>query len=266
MKLRERYQTFIQLYRNRYAAKPEFKPKQLDSQQQAWLEELRVKGAVMIPNFLSDSECDNIKDSISVSIQEFKNNQTHLDEKEQSKFGYDMPSGFSVWKDVHESDFRIIKSEKQNPLIARFNQDTRLSDLGTNYLKADLHVKFTMCNRLEYRPKNLGSGGGWHRDMMYKRGFKAMVYLTDVDEKSGPFQFIPGSSASNFHLANVLKVDQYQFSHEEVLGIIGGDEQKIFSCIAPKGTLLIFETNMIHRGKPISEGHSRFAMTNYYNW
>lgn len=266
MKIREVYHTMLQLYRNRYAGKQTFVHREMNSLHSNWLRELQVKGAVMIPNFLSDSVCDEIISSIEFAISDFKKEQDEVVKSvEKTKFGWERPAGYSVWKDEHESDFRVFHAEKLNSEIQKFYSNQDLLDIGSEYLQTDLHMKFTMCGRLEYKPENLGSGGGWHRDMKFRRGFKAMVYLTDVDENSGPFQFLPGSSSANYHLTHVLEKEQYQYTHKEVLSFLKGDESKIMSCVAPKGTLLIFETNLIHRGKPIDQGRSRFAMTNYYN-
>lgn len=266
MKIKEKIQLVKQLYRNRYASKWTYSPQSLDDTQKAWLRELQAKGAVMIPNFFTPEQCDEVKSVIDQQLAHFQANKEEILKIKGDKFGRELPSGITVWTDKEESDFRIFNAEKLNDTIHWYNQTNKHTAVGTEYLKANLEVRSTMCNRVTFKPANLGSGGGWHRDMTYKRGFKAMVYLTDVDAQSGPFQFIPRSADLNYHFAHLLKVDQYQFSHEEVLGFVGGNENQIVSCIAPKGTLLLFETNMIHRGKPLDEGKIRYAMTNYYNF
>ena len=47
--------------------------------------------------------------------------------------------------------------------------------------------------RVEGTPGNSGSGGSWHRDSI-KKQFKAFLFISDVDDKSGPFQFFPKSN------------------------------------------------------------------------
>lgn len=254
-----------QIYRNRYAVKPTYTAQRLDETQRKWLSELQKNGAVIIPDFFSSEQCDEVKAVIDQHQASFQTNKESILKIPATKFGRELDSGIMVWTDNEESDFRIFNAEKLNDTIRWYNETHLHTDVGTEYLKANLEVRSTMCNRVTYKPSNLGSGGGWHRDMTYRRGFKAMVYLTDVDAQSGPFQFIPRSADVNYHFSHLLKVDQYQFTHQEVLDFIGGDENQIVSCIAPKGTLLLFETNMIHRGKPLNEGRVRYAMTNYYN-
>lgn len=42
-----------------------------------------------------------------------------------------------------------------------------------------------MANKVSYTDKNLGSGGGWHRDTVTRRQLKFLMYLNDVDENAG---------------------------------------------------------------------------------
>ena len=49
------------------------------------------------------------------------------------------------------------------------------------------------------------SGGGWHRDHHFEL-FKVMVYLSDVNEKNGPFSYIEKShSKITFHVCKKIK-------------------------------------------------------------
>ena len=75
-------------------------------------------------------------------------------------------------------------------------------------------------------------------------------------------EFIPKSSSAMFHLVKTGIPDKYQFTHQEVLHAAGSEKQ-IVEAIGSAGTLVIFDTNCIHRGKPIESG-TRYAITNYY--
>ena len=51
-----------------------------------------------------------------------------------------------------------------------------------------------MINKLVYEEGIIkNSGGGWHRDA-HDCQFKVLMYLSDVNEKNGCFQFITNSS------------------------------------------------------------------------
>ena len=255
----------LQLYRNRYTApKPSHLP-ELNAKQKGWLHDLRTNGVAVIPGYFSKEECAYMRNLLDTRIEDFKQNHQHDVDAKPPKFGWPTPHGYDVWFDRHQSDYRIVKAEKMDALVARFHNDPELVAVGAHYLNADLKVKHTMATRVQFKEANLGSGGGWHRDMVYRRGFKGMIYLTDVDTHTGPFQYIPHSDNASYHLFKSNTPEQYQFSHEEVMQILGGDASHIKEAIASEGTLLLFETNMIHRGKPIVAGHTRYAMTNYHN-
>lgn len=266
MGLKERFQTLREIYRNRFSTKSTHHERQLSDQEKSWVQQIQKHGVCKIENFLSPEQCDNIKASIDNCLTDFTENFATYESIPPTKFGRPLPGGYGIWNDKANADYRIFHAEKINDIIQWFNSHPRLVDIGSSYLKSDLIVRFTMANRLQWKEGNLGSGGGWHRDMVYRRGFKAMIYLTDVDEECGPFQYIPLSGDVYWHLKKIKNVGQYQFTHEEIMNLVDNDESKIVTATAKKGTLLLFETNLLHRGKPIGEGKTRFAMTNYHNF
>ena len=88
------------------------------------------------------------------------------------------------------------------------------------------------------------------------------MYLNDVTPENGPFQIIPKSSSLNFHILKTNTPDKYQFTDNEIQNYISSSDQ-IKEITAKAGTLVLFDTNCIHRGKPITKG-TRYALTNYY--
>ncbi|MFN8777037.1 MAG: phytanoyl-CoA dioxygenase family protein [Flavobacteriales bacterium] len=258
-------ETGRRLYRNRLASRRSGAEASLDSEQKRWLSELRESGIAMIPGFLSAQACAEIRSALDSTISGSPV-ETLVASGPAPKTGWPTAHGYSIWADQELSDIRVLGAEAIHPLIRRFHEDSRLCAVGKHYLSEDdLHVVFTMANRVVYRDYNKGSGGGWHRDIAYRRGFKAMVYLCDVDTHHGPFQYIPHSDSALYHLFKTNHPDQYQFSHEEILQLVRRDESRLREATASEGTLLLFETNLIHRGKPIGSGNTRYAMTNYHN-
>lgn len=255
----------LQLYRNRLRAPKASQLPLLNERQEKWLSALRAEGVVAIPNYLSSETCAQLRQLLDARAAHFMAHHPETPDSKPPKHGWPTEGGYQVWHDRHQSDTRIIKAELLDPAIAQFFNDPEILGVGIHYLNADLKATFTMANKVEFKEANLGSGGGWHRDMTYKRGFKAMVYLTSVDENTGPFQYVPHSASLPYHLFRSNKPEQYQFTHEEVLQFIGGDASRIKTATAAEGTLLLFETNMIHRGKPIMAGKTRYAMTRYHN-
>ncbi|MBF4984773.1 phytanoyl-CoA dioxygenase family protein, partial [Nonlabens mediterrranea] len=127
---------------------------------------------------------------------------------------------------------------------------------------------FILLGWLKKGKGNLGSGGGWHRDSPISHQFKTILYLTDVDETNGPFQFIKGSQ----NWKNNLKVCKYlnlplsnrRFKNEDIDSLIS---QNVIppptTFTSKKGGLIIADTRGLHRGKPLENGE-RKAITRYH--
>ncbi|MEP4299002.1 MAG: hypothetical protein ABJ340_04865, partial [Paraglaciecola sp.] len=135
----------------------------------------------------------------------------------------------------------------------------RLKNLfGTSSLSG-----FNMASKISFVPNNLGSGQGWHRDVAVSYQFKAILYLSDVDTHSGPFQYYNKSgnclAMLNLERKEKLPVAQNRFTEKEAKLF---DQRCITEICAPAGTLILANTRGIHRGKPISSGN-RYALTSY---
>ena len=88
----------------------------------------------------------------------------------------------------------------------------------------------------------------WHRDFNDKHLLKAFVYLVDVDEGTGPFQYVPGSAPGGpYGDAWPWRPLGENYPPEAELEIrIPGEVVKTFT--GPKGTLLFCNTAGFHRG------------------
>jgi hypothetical protein len=88
----------------------------------------------------------------------------------------------------------------------------------------------------------------WHRDFNDKHLLKAFLYLVDVDESMGPFQYIPGSQPGGPY-ADAWPwepLGQNYPTEEELEQRIPTSAEKVFS--APKGTIIFCNTAGFHRG------------------
>ena len=115
---------------------------------------------------------------------------------------------------------------------------------------------------------NKGSGDGWHRDSPFSHQFKSILYLNDVNESNGPFQYIAGSHKKN-HIRKISKFlsvncDKYRYSNSEINRLIENKliDKPVEFC-SKAGTLILVDTRGLHRGKPLHSGH-RKALTNYF--
>jgi len=126
----------------------------------------------------------------------------------------------------------------------------RMLDVANAYLR--------MWSKLEYIdvwysvPQSAGServsSQRWHRDYNDKHLLKAFLYLVDVDEDMGPFQYVPGSQPGGPY-ADVWPwspLGQNYPTEEELEQRIPGSAVHAF--VAPKATLIFCNTAGFHRG------------------
>jgi ectoine hydroxylase-related dioxygenase (phytanoyl-CoA dioxygenase family) len=126
----------------------------------------------------------------------------------------------------------------------------RMLDIANAYLR--------MWSKLEYvdewysvpQPASAEriSSQRWHRDFNDKHLLKAFLYLVDVDEEMGPFQYVPGSQPGGPYAdawAWRPLGDNYP-SEEELEERIPSSAVQVFT--APKGTLIFCNTAGFHRG------------------
>lgn len=104
------------------------------------------------------------------------------------------------------------------------------------------------------------------------RALKFLVYLDDVDEDNGPFEAIPGTHRQGRAVREHewLRTDSYNevrnrifehFSEEFFYAMFGDFKQSLAmrraTFTGPAGTLVVFDTDVIHRGGPLRPGRSR---------
>ena len=68
-----------------------------------------------------------------------------------SKFGRRFPEECGIWNNHDYADFRIFHAEVVDGSINDFLANQTILDAGSNYLKADLEVRFSMANRLTWQ-------------------------------------------------------------------------------------------------------------------
>ena len=127
----------------------------------------------------------------------------------------------------------------------------RMLDVANTYLR--------MWSKLEYvdvwysvpQPEDASrvSSQLWHRDYNDKHLLKAFLYLVDVDEEMGPFQYIPGSHPGGQY------ADAWPWKPLGTELPDGGRARAAHSGVgcperssAPKATLVFCNTSGFHRG------------------
>ncbi|MBL4709711.1 MAG: phytanoyl-CoA dioxygenase family protein [Flavobacteriales bacterium] len=170
-----------------------------------------------------------------------------------------------LWKDSVDSDNRLFGANKESDLISKFYTDTFINKLTSYFEMTPKFHGFTMAANMIYKAPNPGSGGGWHRDRADQRQLKVLLYLTDVDEKNGPFQYFEGSHSPTSILQSVLlqgfQYNQNRYKDEEIERL---DQTYMRTAIGKAGTLLLADVRGIHRGMPMLKGKRTILMN--YTW
>jgi len=147
----------------------------------------------------------------------------------------------------------------QDPWL-RVGMNGRLLDVANEYLQ--------MWSKLEYvdvwyttpgERDERKSSQRWHRDFNDRHLLKAFLYLVDVDEETGPFEYVP-RSAPGGELDKLWPWrplgDNYPPDDEFAERLNG----RSVTFTAPKGTLILCNTSGFHRGG-FATGKSRVLAT-----
>lgn len=88
----------------------------------------------------------------------------------------------------------------------------------------------------------------WHRDPEDQHVVKVFTYFNDVDEESGPFQYVPGSPEGGRYgdLWPWKVVGETYPSQEELAARIPESEYR--TATGPAGTIIFCDTSGFHRG------------------
>jgi hypothetical protein len=206
-----------------------------------WFNDLKTQGYTIIHNYLSKEQCN--------------------------KAAIDLKAAFELYPTFvsKAEDKRIFGIEQFLPVARLLSENIDFLELGELVNREQTYCAFTLGNLLE-SGKNGSSGGGWHRDAFHGQ-YKALLYLTDVTEDNGPFELLPGSHHLAFVLAGIEKVGlgymQNRLSDAEVCRLEELLETPRKPLTGSAGTLILFNSSSIHRGRPIQLGE-RLALTNYY--
>ena len=126
----------------------------------------------------------------------------------------------------------------------------RLLDLANSYLGLWTKLEYVDVWYSVPQPEDAErvSSQRWHRDFNDRRLLKAFLYLVDVDESMGPFEYVPGSAgdgpySSIWPWRPLGENYPSQSEFEEAV-----PDASVQSFVAPKGTLIFCDTSGFHRG------------------
>lgn len=156
-----------------------------------------------------------------------------------------------IYQSPHEERIFGVEILSSDLEILRLNLTERLcKHFG---LSADGAYSSLMYNHIRANEQNIGSGGSWHRDSNQCQ-YKAIMYLSDVSEKTGPFEYVIETGIQKWW--RILK---------NGLNLRYGDDKSLVGdkIVGVAGTTLFADTSRLHRGSPIQQGE-RHALTLYF--
>lgn len=150
---------------------------------------------------------------------------------------------FVVRRDAYGSTIRLDDPWLQ--IVA----DRRLLDLANAYLQLWSKIEYVDLWYTAPQPADAERRASqrWHRDYDDRYLLKVFVYLTDVDEDAGPFEYVPRSQPGGAydHLWPWHPMSESYPPQEEFSAHVG-DSVKTFT--GPKGTMILCNTSGFHRG------------------
>ena len=210
-----------------------------------WHQAMMRDGVHVVENFLDRAQCEALREQVAALMAAY-------------------PAAVQV--DKEGADRRLFLGATPPGPLGGVYSDARLAALAGASLGGGVINLATLAGHITAIPGNLGSGGGWHRDS-YTNQFKTILYLTDVDEDHGPFQFIKRSHrlGAMIHDRRIaaMTLGQSRIGNDQIEALIAEEPRRLMTLTGPAGTLVLTDTTGIHRGMPIRAGE-RVALTNYY--
>ena len=155
--------------------------------------------------------------------------------------------------DTASRALRVVREARLHslPAVHAFMTDARLDAVARAYLGAGARpneAAYLTLDRPEPRPVT-----ELHYDRMH--ALKAFLYLTDADERSGALEVVPGSRASGWAQRRALLAAGVAVADLPIDR--GHDGVRTKPIVAPAGTLILLDTDCLHRGGLVAPGRLR---------
>ena len=164
------------------------------------------------------------------------------------------------------ADQRAVSAETADDRIDNFLKSDLPLDVAEVFFGNRMVPAYCEAARVLPIPGQQGSGGSWHRDSFF-REIKAILYLSDVGEEDGPYEFFPGSERLGDVIAGIwrdgLKFRQNRLADDEADRVIARRGATSISVCGPAGTLILCNTATMHRGRPCRRS-PRYSLTSNY--
>jgi ectoine hydroxylase len=213
-------------------------------------------GYLLFKNMFSSDEVNVLRNELNKTMGDYKNsNEPHLIREHGSD---EIRSVF----DVHQySDF-----------FKQLSSHERLVNIAQQLLGSDVYIT---QSRINFKPGFKGKEFYWHSDfetwhvedgMSHMRAVSCSITLTDNYEYNGPLRLLPGShhyyvQCSNGtpgnHYEQSLKKQEFGIPDQESLKWLLNKGGRIDRATGPAGSVLFFESNIMHGSNGNISPHPR---------
>jgi hypothetical protein len=147
----------------------------------------------------------------------------------------------------------------EQPDLLLWAMDERLLDIVENYIGLPIYYLGVEV-RHEFPDGKVTGVRQWHIDTEDRRMLKIIVYLNDVDEQGGPFEYM--SKNLTQEAVKKLRYNSGLVSDEKMSETI--PESKWTACVGSENTTIFVDPcNIFHRAKPPTK-KDRLSMTFHY--
>jgi hypothetical protein len=220
-------------------------PPALDATQQGVVDRLREEGYATLPvtELISPEDWQELEADAGSFVAETERGLAGETEGSESGLRRRPGKEFVVRKYAYG-----VKLGLDDPWL-RLGTNRRLLDVANAYLEMWSKLEYV---DLWYTPPAGGeeerrSSQRWHRDFNDRHLLKAFIYLVDVDDETGPFEYVP-RSAPGGELDSLWPwrpLGENYPPQDEFAERIDG---RAVTFTAPKGTIIFCNTCGFHRG------------------
>jgi len=206
------------------------------------LKKLKNNGYYVIDNYFSNND-------IEVLNNDFENFMKN------NSYSFHLNEDFIKCKTL---DINFEKNFNKDYYFEKLNKDKLIYQISKKYLKKNYKPsKFMACQTFGQINDNYSKNKKFafvpHSDETYF--LKFFIYLSDVNIENGPLSVAPGS-----HIVSKKKRHKWILSGKDYLKrdkVNLNYESEMLPLIGKRGTMIIFDTDIIHKGGVPKDGMSR---------
>lgn len=211
---------------------------------------LRTDGVAVLSTLLEPSVCDELEEVARRSACVVVGPDGPLAERAP----FDSAAMVGLRYDLDERD--IVGSPAAQSIIA----DPSLFQIASDYLGGEpVQDLVAMWWSASAPPSDAGSAAAaqqFHFDLDRVRFLKVFVFLTDVDERTGPHVYVVGTHRSS---PARFRADG-RHADAAVLPAFG---DAVRTITGPRGTIFVADTRGLHKGQHLESGHRLVFQTEY---